>query len=156
MILCLIGLFVFELLLLTASIIERETKKTIFELIMSFILASLFLLTIILFIPLFVTILERMRVAFPITYKNIKGKVTLGFLALMLLMFVRYLIYLSFQFTKLSTSQYFYEMPAYISFYVTELIISVAYVIFLVRVYRSKTIQFERERDHSSVNVDDH
>ena len=98
MIICLIVLFVFELLLLTASIIEEQTQggEKVLLFIMSIILALLFLLTIILYIPLFSTIMERLRVAFPITYKNIKGKVTIGFLALMILMLFRYLIYIAF------------------------------------------------------------
>ena len=98
MIICLIGLFVFELLLLTASIIEEQTQggEKLLLFIMSIILVLLFLLTIILYIPLFSTIMERLRVAFPITYKNIKGKVTIGFLALMILMLFRYLIYIAF------------------------------------------------------------
>ena len=98
MIICLIGLFVFELLLLTASIIEEQTQggEKVLLFIMSIILALLFLLTIILYIPLFSTIMERLRVAFPITFKSIRGKITLALLILMILMLTRYLIYLSF------------------------------------------------------------
>ena len=106
---------------------------------MSIILASLVLLTIVLYIPLFSTIMERLRVAFPITYKNIKGKVTIGFFALMTLMLFRYLIYLAFQFKKLGSHFDFSDMSAYLAFYLSELVISFAYITFLVRVCRSKT-----------------
>ena len=47
-------------------------------------------------------------------------------------------------------------MDAYSIFYVSELVISAAYIVFLVRVYHSKTSESERERNHSSINVDDH
>jgi len=47
-------------------------------------------------------------------------------------------------------------MGAYAIFYITELVISACYIVFLVRVYHSKTTELERERNHSSVNVDDH
>lgn len=47
-------------------------------------------------------------------------------------------------------------MDAYSIFYVTELVIAAAYIVFLVRVFHSKTKETEKERNHSSVNVDDH
>ena len=109
----------------------------------------------VIYIPLFSTIMERLRVAFPITYKNIRNKVTVGFLVLMLLKLTRYLIYLAFQFDKFKGVQ-MSKMDAYSIFYVTELVIAAAYIVFLVRVFHSKTKEIERERNHSSVNVDDH
>lgn len=63
---------------------------------MSAFLAILYVFLIIIFIPLFVTIMERLRVSLPNTYKHIRGKVTIGFFVLMLIMLTRYLIYLSF------------------------------------------------------------
>jgi hypothetical protein len=96
MIICLLGLFFCDLLLLASSLVEKETGQVTFELTMSVILATLYLFLMVIYIPLFSTIMERLRVAFPITYQNIRSKVTIGFLALMLLMLIRYLIYLCF------------------------------------------------------------
>lgn len=99
MIMWLIGLLFLELLLLTASVVEIEMQPAhnpYFLIAMSIVLASMFLLLMILYIPLFSTIMERLRVALPITYQNIRLKVTVGFFALMGLMLLRYLIYLSF------------------------------------------------------------
>lgn len=73
----------------------------------------------------------------------------------MLLMLTRYLIYLAFQFDKFSSVS-ISKMDAYSIFYVTELVIAAAYIVFLVRVFYSKTKETEKERNHSSVNVDDH
>lgn len=155
MIICLLALFICEMLLLFGSLVNKRRNSKVFELSVSIALASLYLLLMVIYIPLFSTIMERLRVAFPITYKNIRGKVTIGFFVLMLLMLTRYLIYLAFQFNKLKNIQ-ISEMGAYAIFYISELVISATYIVFLVRVYYSKTTEIERERNHSSVNVDDH
>lgn len=96
MIICLVALFLCEILLLCGSIYNKRRNSKAFELSVSIALASLYLLLMIIYIPLFSTIMERLRVALPITYKNIRGKVTIGLIVLLLLMLTRYLIYVSF------------------------------------------------------------
>jgi len=96
MIICLVALLLCEILLLCGSLYNKRHERKAFELSVSIALASLYLLLMIIYIPLFSTIMERLRVAFPITYKSIRGKVTLALLILMILMLTRYLIYLSF------------------------------------------------------------
>ena len=90
------ALLLCELLLLCGSIVYKKKQNKAFEISVSFALASLYLLLMVIYIPLFSTIMERLRVAFPITHKNIRSKVTIGFLVLMLLLLTRYLIYLAF------------------------------------------------------------
>jgi len=96
MIICQFVLLLVEILLLCGSLYNKRHERKAFELSVSIALASLYLLLMIIYIPLFSTIMERLRVAFPITYKSIRGKVTLGLLILMILMITRYLIYLAF------------------------------------------------------------
>ena len=98
MIICLLGLLFLELLLLGASIIKSKSGDSGFQITMSIILSFVYLVTMVVYIPLFTTIMERLRVAFPSTYNALKVKVTIGFVAFMLLMLMRYLIYLCLQF----------------------------------------------------------
>lgn len=157
MIICLLLLSFCELLLLTGSIIAvaSNQQRNAFQFVMSIVLSTIYLFLMVIYIPLFSTILERLRVAFPAAYTKLKRMITVGFIAFMLLMLLRYMIYLCFQFDKFQLFKI--SAPrAYIVFYISEIIISVSYITFLVRVYRSKVIEIENERSHSSVQVDDH
>lgn len=73
---------------------------------------------------------------------------------------MRYAIYLSLQF---SYFQFFdiSTLRAYVPFYISELIISVAYIFFLIKVYKNKEIEIiepesdsEANQGYDNVNVD--
>jgi TRAP-type mannitol/chloroaromatic compound transport system permease small subunit len=106
---------------------------------MSYILSVVYGLTIIIYIPLFTTVMERLRVAFPQVHSKIKIKVNLVFTLFLFLLFVRYAIYLSLQFASFKLFE-ISQLRAYLPFYISELIISIAYIGFLIRVYRNSEI----------------
>jgi hypothetical protein len=65
MILSLALLFSLEATYLCSTIYNVKTGNWLFSKIMSYILSVVYGLTIIIYIPLFATVMERLRVAFP-------------------------------------------------------------------------------------------
>lgn len=103
---------------------------------MSYVLAIVYGLTIIVYIPLYSTVMERLRVAFPDFHTQLYKKVNVGFVCVMILLGVRYLIYLSLQFASFKFFQ-ISQLRAYVPFYVSELIIAAAYGMFLIRLNKN-------------------
>lgn len=62
---------------------------------MSIILAVVYGLAIVVYIPLYSTVMERLRVAFPEFHLHLYKKVNVGFILMMVLVTLRYAIYLS-------------------------------------------------------------
>ena len=100
MILSLTLLFGLEATMLWSTLVRIHSPDKMFELVMSIVLSSVYGLSILIYIPLFVTVLERLRVAFPQVHEGIKLKVNLMFSLLLLLLFIRYFIYLSMDFAS--------------------------------------------------------
>lgn len=84
-----------EALMLWSTIIEVHKDKLMFNSVMSYILATVYGLTIIIYIPLYSTVMERLRVAFPDVHMQLYRKVNIGFVCVMILLGIRYAIYLS-------------------------------------------------------------
>ena len=104
---------------------------------MSYVLATVYGLTIIIFIPLYSTVMERLRVAYPDIHMQLYRKVNIGFVCVMILLSLRYAIYLSLQFASFKFFQ-ISQLRAYVPFYISELIIAGAYIIFLTRLSNNK------------------
>jgi hypothetical protein len=100
MILSLLVLFGLEATMLWSTLVRINSPDKLFELVMSIVLSSVYGLSILIYIPLFVTVMERLRVAFPQVHQGIKQKVNLIFTLLLLLLFIRYFIYLSMDFAS--------------------------------------------------------
>lgn len=107
---------------------------------MSYILSVVYGVTILIYIPLFWVVMERLRVAFPVVHAQLKSKVNIAFAFLIVLLFVRYAIYLSLQFAHFKLFN-ISALRDYVPFYISELIISVAYIFFLIKVYKNKEIE---------------
>ena len=95
MIVSLTLLFTMQAITLGSFFSEKHHR---FQLSMSFLLSAVYFIIILLFLPLFATVTERLRVAFPSVHSKIKTKVNMGFAVFMLIILVRYLIYLCLQF----------------------------------------------------------
>jgi hypothetical protein len=100
---------------------------------MSIVLAVVYGLTIVVYIPLYSTVMERLRVAFPEFHLKLYRKVNVGFILMMVLVTLRYAIYLSLQFASFKFFQ-ISQLRAYVPFYVSELIIAAVYIVFLTRI----------------------
>jgi hypothetical protein len=140
MILSLTILFALEATNLASILVAIHSEKTLFFKVMSLILSTVYGVTILIYIPLFWTVMERLRVAFPVVHAQIKSKVNIAFTFLIVLLFIRYAIYLSLQFANIKFFD-ISELRAYVPFYISELIISVAYIFFLIKVYKNKEIE---------------
>lgn len=145
MILCLSVLLGLEATFLCATIVETRTDDHTFNKVMSYVLSSVYGLAIIIYIPLFSTVMERLRVAFPEIHSKIRTKVNLAFTCLILLLIIRYAIYLSLQFANINFFN-INQLRSYVPFYVSELIISVTYICFLIRVYKNKEIEVQSQK----------
>jgi len=136
MIISLATLFVLEALNLISTVIFLRTNKRSFELVMSYVLSTVYGVSILIYIPLFWTVMERLRVHFPVAHSQIKSRVNLAFGLLIGLLFIRYAIYLSLQFANFKFFQ-ISQLRAYVPFYISELLVSIAYICFLIKVYKS-------------------
>lgn len=68
MIISLATLFLLEALNLISTVIYVRTNKMAFELVMSYVLSSVYGVSILIYIPLFRTVMERLRVHFPVAH----------------------------------------------------------------------------------------
>ena len=134
MIVSLTLLFTMQAITLGSFFSEKHHR---FQLSMSFLLSAVYFIIILLFLPLFATVTERLRVAFPSVHSKIKTKVNMGFAVFMLIILVRYLIYLCLQFRFFTFFQ-ITDLRAYVPFYISELIITLAYICFLTSMYKQE------------------
>ena len=96
--------------------------------------------------------MERLRVSFPQLYSSVQCRVTTVFVFFEVLMLFRFGVYICLQFANISFFE-ITELRSEIPFYVSELIISVAYILFLVGVFRTGTIQVVESEESGELMV---
>ena len=134
MLVSLLALLVLEVLSLWATIIRINKQKYIFEDITTVLLMTVYFAVLIVFIPLFFTVMRRLRQVFPAVYIQVRTKTSVVFAFLMLILLARYLTYCSIEIIALNWVDAG-NLRTYIPFYLSELFVSIAYICFLVRVY---------------------
>ena len=136
MLVSLLVLFMLEAAMLGATILRIRQNKVLFENIMTTVLILVYLTTLVMYIPLFITVMNRLSAMFPQVYSQVKTKGYLAFFSLWILLLIRLAIYCSLElqgFNIFNVS----NVRTYIPFYLSELIISIIYIVFLIRVYKN-------------------
>jgi len=140
MLLSLLMLFLFEGMMLWSTFNYQNTGNMQFNQVMSIWMSVVYGIIPIIYIPLFTTILQRLKTALPSLHAAVHKKATAVFVFFMLLIAFRYFVYFSLQFANFGFLN-ISKLTSLIPFYVSELIISVAYIRFLIKVFRNQTIE---------------
>lgn len=135
MLLTLLLLTILECLMFWSTVVYEKTGNFAFQQVMSITMSVVYGLLIIMYIPLFTTVMERLRIVFPGLYNSMKTQVTVVFVGFMILMFFRYSVYLCLQFAHFTWLN-ITKLSAEIPFYISELIIAFSYSWFLIKVFR--------------------
>ena len=146
MIVSLLVLVIVEILMLFATL-EKSNKA--FENVMTAVLIVVYLSTIAVYVPLYVTVMKRLKKLFPDVHNKIKTKANILFSTMMMLLTIRFGIYCSvesnyFKFFKMT------EPATYIPFFVSEIFLAISYIIFLIKVYKKKVLEIEREKEQNT------
>ena len=118
---------ILEILYLISTVLQ------VFEQTMSYILAGVYGLVVLVYFPLFCQITTKFQRALPEEYSRLKPRIFTVFCLFIALLAIRYAIYLSLLFAKLEFFQ-ITNLRNYVPFYVSELGVTFGYVYFLVRV----------------------
>lgn len=98
---------------------------------MSIFMSFVYLVIMLIYIPLFITVMQRLKIAFPNLHSTLNTKVTVVFVIYMFIMSFRYAVYLCLQFANLTWLD-ITKLDAEIPFYLSELLISIFYSWFLI------------------------
>ena len=145
MILSVVSLFFLEVGMLCSTLYRIKTDKSLFENIMTTVLITVYFVAIMIYIPLFITVMKRLKLAYPEVHNSIRCQVNLGFACMMTLLLVRFVIYLSIEVNQFELFD-ISELRNYIPFYISEIIISVAYIFFLIRVHKNREFEVKQKK----------
>jgi hypothetical protein len=126
---CLIVLVLMEMMYLVASILYL--RFPILEFGMSIVLGVVYGTVCIAYFPLFFTLVTRLQRAFPTMYQKLRRKVLYLLLLFIVLIVFRYSVYLILMFAQRQLKY----ARTYLPFYVSELVITSAYIKVLTEIY---------------------
>ena len=111
---------------------------------MKWALANIYLQIIIAYLCLFIILMAMIKMTYSEVYQQVKWKVILLFSGLILVMAFRWFYYLCLQFSWIGFD--LENLVSEVPFYVSEILISSAYIVFLSKVYDASD---EEERNES-------
>jgi hypothetical protein len=110
-------------------------KQDAFLQTMKWILADIYLFIVLAFLCLFIILMAIVKIAYPTVYDQVKCKVILLFSGLIFVMAFRWFYYLCLQFSWIGFN--LENLISEVPFYVSEILISSAFIVFLLKVYDS-------------------
>ena len=103
---------------------------------MRYTMSSLYAVMAVIFVPLFVMMMMKLKTAYPDVYHNILCKASVGFAFFELMMIFRLSVFLCIEWKALHFIDIL-PLHALLPFYLTEIIISLAYILTLRKVYNN-------------------